>query len=428
MYSRIATREYARTVTDASATKFPWAPLLTLATATFMSITTEMLPTGLMHLMAPGLGVAESQIGLLMTVFAYSVVVTSTPLMVLLRRVPKRVLLVSVLLLFSVSTLATAFAPTYGWVLATRILTGIAQGVFWSSVTAYTATLVRPEQLTKAVSITSGGGGLAFVLGVPLGTLLGQLFGWRLTFVALAAVSIAVAALLWLVLPKARREPAASTSPIEVQPAPQAIGDTAAIVLPRRSPRSMGLVALVCVLCAIVMTGHYSFYSYVSPYLLGPVSLPEGWLPVALFGYGIAAAGATFATGLVFSGRPGIGFYTSFALFLVGGGSLALLADHQPLALAGMFLWGIAMGFTPTLLQARLLAVAPTRHRDLASALYTSAFNLGIGSGSFVGGLVLDATGLGGLGITFLAMTGLAVLLNLGIDLAAARAARPRTR
>ncbi|MDJ1369988.1 MFS transporter [Gulosibacter molinativorax] len=400
-------------------------PLVTLATATFMSITIEMLPTGLMHLMAPDLGVAESQIGLLMSVFAFAVVLTSTPLTMLLRRVPKRILLVGVLTFFSISTILTAAAPNYELVLASRIINGIAHGVFWSSVTSYTGSLVRPNQLTKAVSITGGGGGLAFVLGVPLGTALGQWIDWRATFVVLAIVCLIVAATLWVVLPKGVGDkPAPATAPVEL-PTPGAISDveviTNSIPVTRRSRKSMGLVITLCILVMVVMTGHYSFYSYISPYLLGPVGFSEALLPIALFAYGIASAIATALTGTLFTGRTGAGFYVSFALFLVGGGSLALFPQISFLAGMGLILWGFGMGFLPTLLQSRLLAVAPSKHRDLSSAMYTSGFNAGIGLGALVGAILLDSYGMGSLGVSFLTLTMAGVVINILVDLRSAR-------
>lgn len=412
-------------MTTDTTSKLPLGPLVTLAAATFMSITIEMLPTGLMHLMAPDLEVGESQIGLLMSVFAFAVVITSTPLTLLLRKVPKRILLVAVLTFFSLSTIITALAPTYELVLVSRIINGIAHGVFWSSVTSYTGALVRPSQVTKAVSITGGGGGLAFVLGVPLGTALGQWLDWRATFILLAVVCLVVAAALWKVLPKGIGDkPALATAAIDL-PSPRAINDveviTNSIPVARRPKKSMGLVLMLCILVMVVMTGHYSFYSYISPYLLGPVGFSEVLLPVALFAFGVASAVATGLTGTLFTGRTGVGFYVAFGLFLIGGGTLALVAGIPFLAGLGLILWGFGMGFLPTLLQSRLLAIAPSKHRDISSAMYTSGFNAGIGLGALVGALLLDQHGFGALGISFLAFTVVAVVINVIMDLKSAQ-------
>lgn len=405
----------------AAPSKLPLLPLLMLASSTFMSVTIEMLPTGLMHLMSPELEVTEAQIGLLMSIFAITVVTTSTPLMIVAKHIPKRTLLVAVLVLFALGTIGTALASTYTLVVVTRILTGLAHGLFWATVTSYTAQLVTHDQLTRAVAITSGGGSLAFVLGVPLGTALGQWFGWRTTFVVLAICCLVVAVALRVVLPRPVHEPPPDTSPIEIQPAPQALGDLEEIVdraaAGRDEPRpSMRLVTIVCIVCAVTMTGQYTLYSYISPLLLGAIGLDAQWLPTVLFGYGITAGLATAATGALFSNRFRLGFYLTAACMFFGGAALAGFTGVLPLALAGMLVWGAGMGFMPVLLQARLLAVAPRKRRDLASALYTSGFNLGIASGAFLGGLLLDDYGLGALGPAFLILIGAAVAIALTVD------------
>ena len=416
----------------AATSKLPLLPLLMLASTTFMSVTIEMLPTGLMHLMSTDLGVTDAQIGLLMSIFAITVVTTSTTLMVVFRDVPKRLLLVAVLIVFALGTIGTALATTYTLVLVTRILTGLAHGLFWATVTSYTASLVEHEQLTRAVAITSGGGSLAFVLGVPLGTALGQWFGWRTTFIVLAACCLIVALGLWLILPKPSHEPPPNTSPIEIQPAPQALSDLDELVDDAAGhgsepAPSMRRVALVCIICAITMTGQYTFYSYVSPFLLGAVGLGEDWLPMVLFGYGVTAGLATFLTGTLFSGRFKLGFYVTAACMLLGGGALAVFTGLLPVAMAGTLLWGAGMGFMPVLLQARLLAVAPPERRDFASALYTSGFNLGIATGSAFGGALLDDFGLGALGPAFLILIGLAVVISIVVDAGRLRKRPART-
>lgn len=403
----------------------PWAQLIALAAATFMSVTIEMLPTGVMSLMSADLDVSESQIGMLMTIFAMSVVLTSTPLMYLLRDVRKRMLLVLVLSTFAIGSIGTALAGSYSMIVITRVITGVAHGVFWASVTAYVGQLVHRSQLTTAVSITSGGGGLAFVLGVPLGTALGQWLGWRTTFFVLAALCLVVALLLFAILPVRVAEPQTDTAAIEVQPAPAPIGDTERVgrdaAAPVRSPRSMRMVVLVCLLCGVTITAHFLYYTYISVQLEGPTALPHEFLAIALFAYGVTSAIATFLTGPLFSNRSTLGFRVSYVLMLVGGGMVALSHLSVWLGMVGLLAWGASMGFMPTLLQTRLLAVAPSKHRDIASALYTSGFNLGISSGAYFGGLLLDEFGIGSLGPAFLIGVGLAMTYSVIMDTVTAR-------
>jgi predicted MFS family arabinose efflux permease len=169
---------------------FPWVGLIALAAGTFLSVTGEMIPTGLLPEMSTSLGVTESQIGLLVSVFAFTVVLSSTALIHLTRRVPRHALLVAVIVVLGVSTGLGALAPNYELLVATRVLGGLAHGVFWAVVGAYAGHLVPNEQLARAVSVTIAGGTLAFVLGVPLSTALGHALGWRLAFGVLAAAML----------------------------------------------------------------------------------------------------------------------------------------------------------------------------------------------------------------------------------------------
>ena len=187
------------------APKFPWTGLIALATATFLSVTSEMIPTGLLPDMSASLGVSEAQIGLLVTVFAFTVVVTSAPLTALTRRWPRHGLLIGILVVLGISNALTAIAPDYAFVVGSRVLGGVAHGMFWSIVGAYAGHLVPKEQIGRAVSITLGGGTLAFVLGVPLGTFAGHVFGWRLSFGLLAALMMVGALVIWKFLPAVLR-------------------------------------------------------------------------------------------------------------------------------------------------------------------------------------------------------------------------------
>lgn len=384
-----------------------WA-LLALATATFMSVTIEMMPSGLMHLMSQELGVEHAQIGNLVAIFALTVVVTSTPLVLLLARVPKRILLMLVLTLFALGTIFTAFAPNYAMVVVSRILTGIAHGVFWSTVASYTATIVTPQQLMKAVSITSGGGSLAFVFGMPIGTFLGQALGWRTAFAALAVGCLVVVVILMLVLP---------STGVDEESAPTGALDTEAVALAlSASQHRLRLVVFVCVLTAVVMSAQYAFYSYTAPFLLDVVGVVQAQLPTWQFGYGIAAAIGTATTGILFSARPRIGFYVTAALMLFGAGALALMPETQLAALVGFVVWGAGMGFMPVLLQSRLLAVASPKQRDFAAALFNTGFNIGISSGSFVGGVLLTDYGLRAPGMALIALLIVAVLMAVVLD------------
>lgn len=364
------------------APKFPWTGLIALATATFLSVTSEMIPTGLLPDMSASLGVSEAQIGLLVTVFAFTVVVTSAPLTALTRRWPRHGLLIGILVVLGISNALTAIAPDYAFVVGSRVLGGVAHGMFWSIVGAYAGHLVPKEQIGRAVSITLGGGTLAFVLGVPLGTFAGHVFGWRLSFGLLAALMMVGALVIWRFLPAVEREADGKR---------RRERDRA---VPRPRDRTIPLVIMVCVIAAVTMVGHYAFYTFVVPFLTGPMGVPSGDVGALLFLYGIAGAGGLILAGSVFGPRPQLGLILALVVTGVAVAALAVLAGQIVLALIAFILWGLAFGALPPLLQTRMLHTSSPAFRDTASALYTTSFNVGIGGGALVGAVIYDAGGL----------------------------------
>ncbi|HEY4268819.1 MAG TPA: MFS transporter [Galbitalea sp.] len=404
-----------RTPSSGTSGRFPYFALITLAVAVFISVTIEMLPTGLLPEMSSDLGVTESQIGLTVSVFAFTVVVSSTPLSYLLRRVPRHALVVIVLCVLAGSALLSAFSYTYALLVISRILGGVAHGVFWSVVGAYTAYLVPKEHLGRAVSITLGGGSLAFVFGVPLGTALGAAVGWRLSFGILAGLALVGAAFVYRFIPRVDHlsagivvgTPTGSISILTEEEATSAV--------PRRD-HSVTAVVFVCVITAITMIGQYTFYTFIAPYLIREVGLSEANVGRALFAYGIAGAVSLVLVALWLGKRPRFGLMLSLIAVVVGVFVLAVVPSVLPLAITAFFVWGLAMGNLPPLLQTRMLHAAPARIRDTASAFYTTAFNVGIGGGALVGSLVLAGFGLTALPRVFLGILVLAIVLVIVSD------------
>jgi DHA1 family inner membrane transport protein len=394
----------------------PYFALITLAVAVFISVTTEMLPTGLLPQMSVGLGVTESQIGLTVSIFAFTVVITSAPLSILTRRVPRHALLIAVLVILAASALLSALSINYAMLVVSRVIGGLAHGVFWSVVGAYAAYLVPKEHLGRAVSIVLGGGSLAFVLGVPLGTALGAAFGWRLSFVGVAGLALVGAVFLFRFVPRVDHLAVGGviTTPTGSIRIPT---DDELVEVPRRD-HSVTAVVFVCLITAVTMIGQYTFYTFIAPYLLGPVGLGESDLSPALFAYGAAGAISLVIVALWLGRRPRFWLLVSMAFLLVAVLALAIAPAIVPLALAAFFLWGLTMGNLPPLLQTRMLHAAPPRILDTASAFYTSAFNVGIGGGALVGSLVLAGIGLSALPWVFIGILVIAIALTIVSDLA----------
>jgi DHA1 family inner membrane transport protein len=402
--------------TSPAAERFPYSALITLAVAVFLSVTIEMLPTGLLPEMSSDLGVTESQIGLTVSVFAFTVVLSSTPLTYLTRRVPRHALVVAVLVILACSGILSAFSHSYALLVISRVIGGVAHGVFWSVVGAYTAYLVPKQQLGRAVAITLGGGSLAFVFGVPLGTALGAAVGWRLSFGIFAGLALVGAGFVYRFIPRVDH---LSTNVIVNTPTGSIaiLTHEAASGEPPRRDHSVTAVVLVCIITAITMIGQYTFYTFIAPYLIRSVGLTEATIGPALFAYGIAGAISLVVVAVWLGRRPRFGLMLSLVVLVIAVLALAIAPGILPLALTAFFVWGLAMGNLPPLLQTRMLHAAPARIRDISTAFYTTAFNVGIGGGALVGSLVLAGFGLDALPRVFLGILILSIVLVILSDL-----------
>jgi predicted MFS family arabinose efflux permease len=358
---------------------FPWVPLLTLSTTSFVAVTSEFLPTGLLPEMAEGLGVSESQVGFLVTLFAATVVITAAPLTAVTRNVSRKSLLITVLLVFVAANAFAAVAPTYETLAAARILGGAAHGVFWAVLGPYTALLVGRAQLAKGVAVSNAGGTAAFVLGIPAGTALGHALDWRLAFLVIAGIVLALTVLVAVVLPPVEHRQKLATGEVH---------------LPVRHDPTIPIVVVACLTVLLFMTGQNVYSTYIVPWLL---EVPE-FAPDATSGI-LLLQGIAGAVGLLLAGHLGDrypraalpGFMIGVLLSVV---VLAMLGPSQPVALAALTLWMLFFGGIPALMHARVLTAASPRIRDQSAAFLTVAFNLGIGGGAALGGGVIDGWGV----------------------------------
>lgn len=397
-------------------TPFPIWRLLVLAGAIFVVVTSEFLPNGLLPDMARELRVSESQVGLLVTIFAATVVLTAVPLSSLTRRFPRKPLMMVVLVIFAVANLLAAVAPSYEVLVAARVLAGAGHGLFWSVTAPYASRMVPPEQLARAVSVTGAGATAAFVLGIPLGTALGHALGWRLSFAVVAGIVLVFLLLVALFLPPVQHL------------IPLATGE---ILVPLRQDRSIPAIVIVCVSVVLLVTGQNTLSTYVVPWSTQVGTVPEDAVSLLLLGNGVAGA-----VGLVMAAALGDRWPRASVAVMMAGtalsvGALALFAEGSiPATVAGCLAWGAFFGGLPSLIQARMLQSASLRLRDTASAWLTIAFNVAIGGGALLGGMVLDALGIAALPAAMFVLVVAALAFTLATDRArlAAHGGRSRRR
>jgi len=320
------------------------------------------------------------------------VVGMSAPLTYLTRHVPRRFLLSGLLGVFVAGTLGAAAAPGYGWLMAARVVTALSHAVFWSIAAVTAAGLFPAGERGRAVAGVASGATLALILGVPVGTWIGQHAGWRMSFVAVSGVGLAAAAAVIALVPTRRpseNHAAAGTHP-------DALG--------------YGLLVTATLLA---VAGTFTAYTYVSAFLTKVSGLPAGDVPPVLLLGGVASLAAVGCSGLLLSRHPraaliappGILAASMLGLYVFGsaGPAAVVLQAAESLGVAGV---SVSM-------QARVLVVAP-RGTDIASAVFSSVYNVGIAAGPAIGGFVLSGPGLratplaGGL----LASMALAVVLS----------------
>ncbi|MFP7762103.1 MFS transporter [Marisediminicola sp. LYQ85] len=397
---------------SASAAKpFPWFGLVILSGAIFVCVTSEFLPTGLLPQLAEGLAVTESQVGLLVTVYAGTVVVSAPILTTLTRRFDRKTLVIVVLTTFALTNVLVALAPNFAVVVVARMLGGLAHGLFWAVVGAYSGYLVPREQLARAVAITSAGATTAFVLGVPVGTALGTALGWRMAFVVMAVTIVVLTVLVVFFLPAVKHG-------VELR--------TGEIPLPARKDKSIPGVVLLCAIVAVIMIGQNLFYTYIVPFYTGVSGFAESSVSVLLFVYGGAGAVGLILVGIVGARYPRASLAGAFAIVAIAVTVIGLVPEQRIIVVVALIVWGIAFGGGPALLQTRMLQTASVRVRDQASAWFTVSFNVGIGGGAFIGGQLYDTVGLETLPFFEASIVAAGVVLIVASDRVISRRRRAR--
>ncbi|HYN94889.1 MAG TPA: MFS transporter [Pilimelia sp.] len=346
--------------------------LLALSISAFAYVTTEILPIGLLSLIADDLRSSPSAVGLLVTGYGLVVVLASVPLTRLTRRLSRRSLLTVLLGIFVVATCVSAVAPTYWLLLVARMLTALSQALFWSVIAPAAAGLFSPAVRGRAIAVLFAGSSLAGVLGVPAGTWLGQQAGWRAAFLGLAGLGlvclVAIAALLPTVAP----------------------GHSHA---DRGSTPDAGRYWSLVVMTALAVTGAFTAFTYVTPFLTDISGFPPSALGPLLLLRGLTGVLGVVAAGILMDRWPWptmVGLVAVQVLAL--GGQFVFGASRVPAA-ATVAVAGLTLSALATALGARVLQVAPGSS-DMAAAGTSTAFNVGITAGALIGSLLLPSAGV----------------------------------
>ncbi|MFZ4505036.1 MAG: MFS transporter [Microbacteriaceae bacterium] len=363
--------------------KFPWAAMFAIGFTVFATVTSEFLPTGMLPSMSADLGVSTSQIGFLVSVWAATVVLTAIPLSLTTRRFSRKSILVIAVALFTVSNVMASFAPNYEVLVVSRIVGGLGNGMFWMIATGYVTTMLPSKWRSRGFLFISAGANLAFIAGLPLGSALAAVSDWRTGFLIMTALTIGASVSLYFLL-------------IPV-PNPHTADSRGTHSTVRDSTFPMVLLGVSGVF--LVVGGGNIFYPYIAPFLIEVSNFTPLTVAAPLAAYGIGGTiGILVAERL---GRRAENLSRNIALSILYMAAmmviLNLVAPSPIAATIAVALWSLGFAVTEPLFGQYIMELSSPRLRDFAGAMRTTAWNLGIGGGSFVGGLLLVPLGLAAL-------------------------------
>jgi DHA1 family inner membrane transport protein len=368
---------------------------------------TEFVIMGLLLDMSADLGVSLQAAGLLISGYAMGVVVGAPVLTVLTRNWPRKTVLLALMAIFTVGNAACALAPTYGLLMAARVLTAFAHGSFFGVGAVVATGLVAADKRASAIAIMFTGLTVANVLGVPIGTWLGQAWGWRATFWAVAGVGVLALAVIALLVPRAAVPP-------------ERMDWRADLAAMARPAVLLGLATTV-----LGYGGVFAVFTYIAPLLTQITGFDKSAVPPVLLVFGGGLVVGNLLGGKLADRRleaTVLGSLVALAAVLAG---LGFALHNHALAVVFVGLLGVAAFATVAPLQMWVLSRADGAGATLASSFNIAAFNLGNALGAWVGGVVI-ARGPGLAAVTWVAMA--LPLAAVAIALGAMRAQRATPR
>lgn len=372
-------------------------PLFALSIGAFGIGAAEFVVMGILPQLAASAGVSLAQAGLAVSAYAIGVVLGAPLLTVFTTRVPRKPLLIGLMGAFAVANLATALAPDFSTLLASRFVAGLPHGAFFGAAAVVGASLVAYERRARAIAGIMSGLTVATIVGVPISTLVVGQISWRWIFAAVAALGLVAAAAIWLTVPDTRGTIVATRARDEVR----AIG----------SKR----VLLPLITGAVGFGGMFAAYTYLTPILEEITGLNAVAIAVTLAIFGLGLTVGNVLGGQIADRSPIRGLFGAFIAIAVVLTMMAFSMSNPVLAIAGVFLMATSSSLVGPIMQ-RLLLDGAHEAPSLASSMHHAAFNLANANGAWLGGLALSA----GLGLTApilvgvgLALAGLALTIPL---------------
>ncbi|MEK4283447.1 MULTISPECIES: MFS transporter [Ureibacillus] len=353
--------------------------LLALAISAFAIGTTEFISVGLLPLIAEDLEISVTTAGLTVSLYALGVTFGAPILTSLTTSMSRKLLLLLIMFIFIIGNSIAAFATNISVLLIARVLSAFSHGVFMSIGSTIAANLVSEERRASAISIMFSGLTVATITGVPIGTFIGQQFGWRIAFFIIVVIGVIALIANSLLIPSSLPKGTRTT-----------FHDQFKLL-------TNGRLLLLLIITALGYGGTFVVFTYLSPILQNITGFQEGTVALILLGYGIAIAIGNMIGGKLSNRNPIKALFYMFIVQAVILFSLLFTAPYKSLGLITIFLMGLLAFMNVPGLQVYVVILAerfvPTGV-DVASAINIASFNAGIAIGAYLGGIITDTIGL----------------------------------
>lgn len=360
------------------ATFVTWLPVLTLTLCAFVFNTSEFIPIGLLTDIGRDFGTTEAQTGWLVTIYAWVVAILSLPLMLLAAKMECRRLMMLILALFVGSHCLSAVSTSYWMLLFSRLGVACSHAIFWSVVSPLAVEVAPKHKRSTALSMVVAGSSIAMIAGLPLGRVLGLYLGWRVTFLAIGLTAALALFCLWRFFPSVESQQA-----VKLRQVPKLL----------TQPALLGIY----ILTPIIMTGNFTVYSYIEPFLAQVTGMVPDHITWVLVAYGAVGIVGSWVFSHFYDRHP-----LTFMKAAVVGMALSLLlmreaATAEVTVFVLCLFWGFAVTLYNLTFQSAIIAAAPTG-TAIAMSVFSGIYNVGIGSGALVGGVVCTHLSIGEIG------------------------------